>query len=149
MPAALLIFNFLFHLMKKKTIFCPCGTGKEYAQCCKVFHLGILPENAMLLMRSRYSAYALGNVNYIIDTTHPKNVHYLNDKTTWKKSIFQFSNTTSFNRLEVHEFSEEGNFATVSFTASISQEGQDVSFTEKSLFEKVEFKWLYLSGEIS
>lgn len=51
---------------------CPCGTGREYADCCEPFIKGErLPETAEMLMRSRYSAYAKAEIGYIHDTIHP------------------------------------------------------------------------------
>ena len=47
---------------------CPCGTGKAYAKCCQIFHLGAYPDTAEQLMRSRYSAYALRDAQYLIKT---------------------------------------------------------------------------------
>ena len=51
---------------------CPCGTGTAYAACCGRFHTGTRrPPTALALMRSRYSAFALGLPDYLIDTWHP------------------------------------------------------------------------------
>ena len=50
---------------------CPCGTGKEYSHCCGIYHQGQPAPTAEALMRSRYSAYAIGHVDYIIRTTWP------------------------------------------------------------------------------
>lgn len=126
---------------------CPCGSQKIYQECCQKYHQGILPENAELLMRSRYSAYALHHAPYIIATTHPKNSRYQNDLKKWTKEILEFSQNTLFEKLEVLEFEEGNEIAFVTFIAHLSQRGKVVSFKEKSRFEKVEGKWLYLSGE--
>ena len=104
-------------------------------------------------MRSRYSAYALGRyfpdlADYIIKTTHPKNKHYEKNKAEWKKQILKFSQETQFLKLDVLEFHEDKNFATVTFRAHLMQNYKDASFTEKSAFEKLNNEWLYLSGEI-
>ena len=49
---------------------CPCGNG-AYARCCGPFHEGdAVPATAEQLMRSRYSAYALGRHDYVLDTWH-------------------------------------------------------------------------------
>ncbi|MEI6531736.1 MAG: YchJ family metal-binding protein [Chlamydiota bacterium] len=37
----------------------------SYAECCQPYHLGALPPTALALMRSRYTAYVLGLVDYI------------------------------------------------------------------------------------
>ena len=128
---------------------CPCGTGKRYTACCKLFHQGQLSDSALNLMRSRYSAYALNLSAYIISTTHPKGPHFSHDVTDWSQKIIAFSLNTQFNKLTMLDFQDGDPFATVTFVAHLSQNKKDASFTEKSLFEKINGKWLYLSGELS
>ena len=125
---------------------CPCCSKKSYDTCCRRFHEGDLPENALQLMRSRYSAYALDIPDYIIATTHSANPQYIQNKEVWKKSISQFSRGSSFRKLAILEFKESGTSATVTFTAYLSQNGRDATFTEKSSFEKVDGRWLYRDG---
>ncbi|MBD5627067.1 MAG: YchJ family protein [Desulfovibrio sp.] len=51
---------------------CPCGSGKPLAACCGPYLAGeAWPETAEALMRSRYTAYALGNYPWLVETTHP------------------------------------------------------------------------------
>lgn len=126
---------------------CPCRSGLKYSDCCKPLHKGEAAlENALQLMRSRYSAYVLGDVSYIITTTHPKNFDYTEDKASWGISILQFSHKTTFEDLEILDFSEEGDEAFVTFSAKLSQDGQDTSFEEKSRFLKKDGRWLYHSA---
>lgn len=48
---------------------CPCGLGKTYDECCGKYHKGdAAPTTAEALMRSRYSAYAMKKVDYIVHT---------------------------------------------------------------------------------
>ena len=50
---------------------CPCGSGEVYQVCCHPLHSGRrLARTAEQLMRSRYAAYALEEVDYLIET-HP------------------------------------------------------------------------------
>ncbi len=52
---------------------CPCGSGAAYEACCGRYHAGplhLLAPTPEALMRSRYSAYALGLRNYVLDTWH-------------------------------------------------------------------------------
>ncbi len=53
---------------------CPCGSGKKYKICCFRLHKGLLAKNALELMKSRFSAYAVGDANYIIKTTHKSSI---------------------------------------------------------------------------
>lgn len=50
---------------------CPCSPDKTLASCCGRYHQGEKAPGAVELMRSRYSAFALGLTDYIRDTTHP------------------------------------------------------------------------------
>ncbi|MBG6213658.1 SEC-C motif-containing protein [Cryobacterium sp. CAN_C3] len=51
---------------------CPCLSGDTYSVCCGRFHSGAtVPLTAERLMRSRYSAYACGNAQYLLNTWHP------------------------------------------------------------------------------
>lgn len=48
---------------------CPCGSGNHYLSCCGVYiEQQQLPKTPEQLMRSRYSAYTLANIDYIIKT---------------------------------------------------------------------------------
>lgn len=125
---------------------CPCCSGKIYEQCCKLYHDGKLPENAEILMRSRYSAYAKQLPDYLMATTHPLNPSYTVNTVEWKEKILDFATKTTFEKLEILEFNDGKETAFVTFKAYLSQNGRDVSFTEKSKFEKVTNKWLYHSG---
>lgn len=128
---------------------CPCGSGKTYANCCRRFHQGALPDSALLLMRSRYSAYALGIPEYIIHTTHPASPQYQHDIKQWTKEISDFCSHTAFRGLKILDFQEKDSFATVTFIASLSQNENDASFTERSYFEKTNGIWFYRSGQLS
>ena len=51
---------------------CPCGTGLPYAECCGPLHDGAsTAATAEQLMRSRYSAFAVGDPAYLLATWHP------------------------------------------------------------------------------
>lgn len=87
--------------MQTKTylqILCPCGIGEAYNICCHPYHQGQLPENALKLMRSRYSAYPFCIAEYIIYTTHPANPEFDHDKARWNQTIFEFCIKTKFQK---------------------------------------------------
>ena len=132
-----------------KQIPCPCGSGKTYAACCSPFHKGLLPINALQLMRSRYTAYVLNLPAYIIQTTHLENPHYCQDLALWTREISTFSLQSQFKKLDILDFQENQESATVTFVAHLSQNGQDATFKEKSEFKKVEGRWLYFSGVVT
>ena len=114
---------------------CPCCSGKDLEKCCAPYLRGEPPSSPLILMRTRYTAYALHYADYIIQTTHPYNP---NQPT--RESVMQFCITSKFQGLEIKDYDD----TTVTFTAYINNS----SFTEKSTFAQVDGKWLYLSGEI-
>ncbi len=122
--------------MKKISInsACPCGSGKKYKKCCMSFHKGAIPKDALTLMKSRYSAFAVGDIKYIIKT-----------------SIFQkdfddlkiFSDSCEFKKLEILEFLNGKNEAFVTFKATVFCNQKNNSFREKSRFVKIDNRWFY------
>lgn len=96
-------------------------------------------------MRSRYAAYAVGDVDYILATTDPEGPQFEPDRAAWARSIADFSRTTRFEQLEIRAVSqvidERGE---VEFFARLSRGGEDVSFVERSVFVRREGRWLYV-----
>lgn len=126
---------------------CPCGSLKKYKKCCKVFHEIKVAKTALELMKSRYCAFCIKDYEYIIKTTHKLNQDYTNDKEQWKSSVLEFCNETIFKSLEVLLYEEGEEISFVTFKANLFQNNSDVSFTERSRFEKVNNTWFYHSGE--
>jgi len=118
---------------------CPCGSGKKYKKCCMVFHKGVNAKDALTLMKSRYSAFAMQKIDYIIKTS------------TFQKDyddLLAFSKSCEFLALKIVAFEENNDEAYVTFNATIECNGADASFSEKSRFIKQDGVWLYESGEI-
>jgi peptide deformylase len=128
---------------------CPCGTGNVYRVCCEPFHRGESPDNALKLMRSRYSAYALSLPAYIISTTHPASPYFCHDAIQWTNKISERYSHMEFKKLQILDFQEQDRFSTVTFVAHLAQDKRDLSFTERSYFEKIKEKWLYRCGKLS
>lgn len=127
---------------------CPCGSGQSYAECCKPYHDGRLAQTPQDLMRSRYSAYALGLVDYIIDTTDPLGSVWDADMTAWIERIKKFAHKTTFGGVKILEAHADGDAGTVKFRAKLAKKASDLSFSETSQFVRREGRWLYSEGEI-
>ncbi len=132
---------------------CPCGMQeagipKTYEACCQRFVSGAeKPEHCELLMRSRYSAYALGQVDYLIQTWHPAKQSALS-----REELLQSAQSTHWLRLEVVSSSQQGEQGTVEFNAFFRDQeatSQEVScLHEVSRFEKIADQWFYLDGDV-
>lgn len=126
---------------------CPCHSQKNYDTCCQPYHEGKLPENALVLMRSRYSAYAMNLPNYIVSSTHPASPQYRENHFSWKREIADFCKGSRFKGLEILSFKERERTASVVFIITLIQKEKEVFFTEKSFFEKFHDRWFYRLGQ--
>ncbi|PRQ08064.1 YchJ family protein [Enhygromyxa salina] len=101
-------------------------------------------------MRSRYSAYVVGAVDYVVATTDPEGPLARDDRDVWAEEIRAFSVRTRFEKLEVREVAQiDEEHAEVLFFARLSRDGEDVSFGERSRFVRRNGRWLYVCGEVA
>ena len=97
-------------------------------------------------MRARYAAYALSNIPFILSTEKSNPPRSAREKAAQRRSLKQFCQNTQFLGLEiVAEATPDDKQATVTFRATLLQNGQDASFTERSLFELRNGRWVYVS----
>ena len=118
---------------------CPCGSKIKYKKCCKKYHEDARAKDALSLMKSRFCAFAVGRIDYIIKTSTFQDDY---------EKLKAFSDGCEFKKLEILEFVDGKDEAFVTFRATIFCQGSDASFTEKSRFIKQNGEWLYESGEI-
>lgn len=98
-------------------------------------------------MRSRYSAYALGLVDYIIATTDPDGPRWESDQAAWRASIRDFAKSCEFRGVTIHEATHHEEDGVVEFTAELWRDGENASFRERSTFVRRQGRWLYHSAE--
>ena len=98
-------------------------------------------------MKSRFSAFAVCNSEYIIFTTHENNHDFTQDLKSWNNDILNFSKNTRFEKLEILEFIDDEVESFVTFKATLFQDKNDISFIEKSRFLKAEGIWKYVDGQ--
>lgn len=121
---------------------CYCGNHLPFEDCCQIYINGLAkPTTAEALMRSRYSAYVIGNADYLVATTHEST-----RKLYKKKDIVAWSKSNHWLRLEILNSTEN----TVTFKAYYKdyQRKEQVHF-EKSYFVFENGSWFYVDGEFS
>jgi SEC-C motif-containing protein len=127
---------------------CYCCSGRKFEDCCEPFISGARkPATAEELMRSRYSAYAVVEVDYILRTTHPS-VRKFHDPQT----IEQWAKTSRWQKLEIIS-TNEGTLAdkqgTVEFKAYyLDADNRPQIHHEKSNFRKELGKWFFVDGKV-
>ena len=95
-------------------------------------------------MRSRYTAYAAHDVRYVMATTDPQGPHHRQDATSWRRELLAFCKSTQFLGLEILDARSDGERGEVTFIATLRQDGAIVPMRERSLFSRVDGRWLYL-----
>jgi SEC-C motif domain protein len=99
-----------------------------------------LPETAEQLMRSRYSAYVLGLMDYVHQTWHAG--------TRPAREELASDPATKWLGLDVKKHVSDGNNATVEFVARYKLGGRAHRLHEISNFVREDGKWFYVDGKI-
>ncbi|HFA8524852.1 TPA: YchJ family protein [Neisseria gonorrhoeae] len=124
---------------------CPCGSGTSYAGCCRPLHLRqILPPTAEALMRSRYGAYVLHLIDYIIATTVPEQQTFLD-----AAELMQWSREAEWLGLNVIAHRNLGKqHAQVEFEAYFQDGGNRTVHHELSAFVKIAEQWYFIDPTV-
>jgi SEC-C motif domain protein len=126
---------------------CPCGrlngAGQTvlYHQCCGLYHgmTGLHAPDASALMRSRYSAFVLGDVDYLRATWHPDTC----------PADLTLEPGVKWLGLEVKSARQlDDTHAEVEFVARSRVAGRGQRLHERSRFVKDQGRWLYLDGDL-
>ncbi|QWF21377.1 SEC-C domain-containing protein [Nocardioides sp. LMS-CY] len=114
---------------------CPCGSGATYDACCGRMHRGaVAAATAEELMRSRYAAYAVGDLDYVFRTWHPR---------TRPDDLAPDPGLT-WTGLRVTDAGADW----VEFVASFTRAGAPGELRERSRFERRAGRWMYVDGDV-
>lgn len=97
-------------------------------------------------MRSRYTAYAIGDVGHVMRTTAAHSPHRLADTRAWRAELTEYCSRARFEGLQVVECAEDADQGWVTFFAKIFVDGREVSFGERSHFVRESGGWRYVDG---
>lgn len=122
---------------------CPCGTQKTYEQCCGLYlEKKQLPQTPEQLMRSRYTAYSLADIDYITHTMKGEILVGFNpiEAEQWAKSVTWLG----LDVLSAEPTDSDTGF--VEFCARFMDHGQAKVIHELSEFHKEDGSWFYVNG---
>lgn len=121
---------------------CYCGSNKSFDSCCNMYVSGIeKAPSALTLMKSRYSAYAVHNADYLLETTH-----ILEKKYYSRDEILHWATSNQWLKLEIISFTEN----TVEFKAYFIDENNiNQVHYEFSTFKKENESWFYVDGKFN
>ncbi len=121
-------------------IACPCGHGSALEYCCKPM------PTAEALMRSRFTAFALGNLDHIERT----NMSVTHDP-AYTGADSPTSATVEWTRLEIIGIDGGGaddETGMVEFAAHYKRKGMAGIHRERSIFRRDNGAWLYVDGDL-
>jgi SEC-C motif domain protein len=118
---------------------CPCGTKKDYSQCCEPYVEGKVPApTPEALMRSRYSAYVKVATPYLRETLAPETRGDYNEA-----EVIEWSKQSEWLGLDI--LKAEGD--KVEFIAKYKTQGKVLEHHEVSTFRKEGNRWYFVDGE--
>ncbi|WP_067701390.1 YchJ family protein [Erwinia sp. ErVv1] len=123
---------------------CPCCSGLEYSLCCHPYlnDMAIAPTPETL-MRSRYTAYAMQNADYLIATWHPSC-----GAESFRPALEASFATTRWLSLHIIEAKKprDSSEGFVTFFARFSENQRHSFISERSRFLREEQRWYYIDG---
>lgn len=126
---------------------CHCGSGRQPEACCIPLIQGTTsPMSAEALMRSRYTAYVTGDIDYIMATTLPAS--RADSDIEAMRSWASNAEWAGLEIISTHAGQEEDKQGLVEFVAHYNLNGVAQRHHEKSLFVKEEGKWFFKDGDV-
>ncbi len=122
---------------------CPCLSGDTYGACCAPLHRRErAAPTAEALMRSRYSAFAVGDAAYLRDTWHPNT----------RPASLELDGNQEWRRLDILATRAGGPFdeaGVVEFVAHHrdATTGERGRLHEVSRFIREDGRWFYVDGD--
>lgn len=119
---------------------CFCDTGLLFENCCGLYlDTSQKAPSALVLMRSRYSAYASHNADYLLETTYSSERKYYS-----KPEILRWAVSNKWQKLEILSFTEN----TVEFKAYfLDSNNKPQVHYEFSTFKFENGSWYYVDGK--
>ena len=122
---------------------CPCGSGIALDDCCGKWHQGQPAPSAERLMRSRYSAYTLSLIDYLVATTLPAQQAALD-----RDSMRAWSLGSTWLGLEVEGSELIDTHAFVTFTARGHDGDGEHRHRERSAFVQQAGRWYFIDPTV-
>ena len=128
---------------------CPCGSGKLFADCCGPVIAGkTAAKTAESLMRARYSAYVMHDIDFIVSScAHEKGENNIDTEETRRWS--EESEWLGLKIINTEKGGENDTQGIVEFSAAYSRKGLKDVHKEKAEFVKENGRWLYKTGTIT
>lgn len=124
---------------------CPCGSEQDLEACCGPIMAGGPAPSAEALMRSRYTAFTLGDLDYLERSLVTETREAFNRAETER-----VMREVTWLGLEIRDTAEaEDGTATVEFIARFRKGHETLAQHERARFRQEEGAWRYIDGDIN
>ena len=120
---------------------CPCGSGAIFDGCCAPVLAGTPAATAEALMRSRYSAFVVGDERHLTETWHPRT----------RPEAIDLDPALRWTGLEIIELAAgdaDDTRGTVEFRALWRDGAVRGALHERSRFIRYAGRWWYVDGDV-
>lgn len=126
---------------------CPCLSGKEYTACCGAIIGGRhTAPTAEALMRSRYSAFVKGEIDYLKDSLHPE--HRADFDPISTKNLADNAQWLGLRIINTRGGGKDDQEGTVEFIATFRMDGVTYEHHELGEFNRLNDIWYYTDGKV-
>lgn len=127
---------------------CPCGSGRSRAECCGRFIEGrAQPETAEELMRARYTAHTLVDLDYIARTHDPASREDIDHEATRRWA--ERARWLGLDILQTRGGGAGDSRGTVEFVAHYREQGERQRHHELATFRRDDDgNWLFVDAEV-
>ncbi len=126
---------------------CYCGNEPSFEECCGRYLEGdAKPDTAEALMRSRYCAYVIENIDYVVATHDPATSDEVDEEGAAK-----WAHDADWQGLEIVSTDKGGpsdDEGEVEFIARYTLEGTVYAHHERSTFRRIDGAWYYVDGDM-
>lgn len=127
---------------------CPCGNQKPFLACCgSILDGSKKAETAEQLMRSRYSAFATGNDDYIKTTCAGPAL--VSEESSSKEQQPRDIKWLSLTILSTKQGQAKDQKGRVEFVACYQEDRRFIQLRELSEFHRIDGRWFYVDGQLA
>ena len=126
---------------------CPCCSGRAYEECCEPLLLGRgRAGTAEALMRARYTAYTLAEIDYLYKTSGPRVRREFDAESSRKWA--QSAEWKGFEILKSTGGGAGDGSAVIEFVARYQIKESPFEHHEVAEFAKIEGEWRFIDGKM-
>lgn len=126
---------------------CPCGSGTEFESCCGAILAGQPATTAEALMRSRYTAFVRGDLDYLDRTLAPEKRADVD-----RRQVERSARDAQAAGLDVRAIEGGGpddQDGTVEYLARFRIRDQNHVHHELATFRREDGAWVYVDGKMN